>query len=195
MREAVKCALLALALTCAPAWAINKCTGADGKVVFQDLPCAGQGEVIEVKPASGAADPLAARDAQTRLMKMQRDNRVAEAINTHEPLVGMTVDELQRAMGPATKVNADNYNGVRREQVIYERPSATWYVYTRDGRVDSIQHRPGPPIGARTRGPERRCPTQHEIKDAITSAGSISLTVEEKEARWRVIREMQACGR
>lgn len=25
---------------CPPAWAINKCTGADGKVVYQDAPCA-----------------------------------------------------------------------------------------------------------------------------------------------------------
>lgn len=48
-------AALALACACAPAWAINKCTGADGKVVFQDLPCAGRGEAIEVKPASGVA--------------------------------------------------------------------------------------------------------------------------------------------
>ena len=40
----------------APAWAINKCTGADGKVVFQDAPCAdGKGGKIDVRPASGAS--------------------------------------------------------------------------------------------------------------------------------------------
>ena len=46
----------------APAWAINKCTGADGKVVFQDTPCAGKGEQLTVRPASGAApvSPVAA---------------------------------------------------------------------------------------------------------------------------------------
>lgn len=47
---------LAGALTCAQAWAINKCTGADGKVVFQDAPCAGRGEVLNVRPASGHAN-------------------------------------------------------------------------------------------------------------------------------------------
>jgi len=181
-------------LTFPPAWAINKCTGADGKVVFQDLPCAGRGEKIEVRPASGYADEQNAQDAKAVVQKLQADNQMAEAIRTHEPLVGMTRAQLREAMGMPTKVNANNYGGVQDEQVIYERPNETWYVYTRAGVVTSIQHRPGPSTGARTRGPERRCPTQHEIKDAITSASSIALSVEEKEARWRVIREMQVCG-
>lgn len=50
------CAALGLALV-APVWAINKCTGADGKVVFQDAPCV-QGaktEELTVRPASGRA--------------------------------------------------------------------------------------------------------------------------------------------
>lgn len=45
--------LTAAVLSVAPAWAINKCKAPDGKVVFQDAPCAGQGEKIEVRPASG----------------------------------------------------------------------------------------------------------------------------------------------
>lgn len=32
-------ALLAIALAVSPAWAVNKCTGPDGAVVFQDAPC------------------------------------------------------------------------------------------------------------------------------------------------------------
>lgn len=47
--------LTAMLLSAAPAWAINKCTGPDGKTVFQDAPCAGKGGKIEVKPASGNA--------------------------------------------------------------------------------------------------------------------------------------------
>ena len=34
------CAMLAAG----HAWGINKCTGPDGKAVFQDRPCAGAGE-------------------------------------------------------------------------------------------------------------------------------------------------------
>jgi len=44
----------------APAWAINKCTGADGKVAFQDAPCVGgQSEKIDVRPAMEGATPIA----------------------------------------------------------------------------------------------------------------------------------------
>ena len=48
---------IVMGLSCLPAAAINKCPGADGKVVFQDMPCAAGGTVIEVKPASGYAAP------------------------------------------------------------------------------------------------------------------------------------------
>ena len=45
----------ALVLAVVPVWAVNKCKGPDGKVSFQDAPCPGQGEKIEVRPASGYA--------------------------------------------------------------------------------------------------------------------------------------------
>lgn len=55
----IRYAVCALALGfLAPAWAVNKCTGADGKVSFQDAPCAGQGEKIEVRPAMVGATPI-----------------------------------------------------------------------------------------------------------------------------------------
>ena len=47
--------LLCTLLLAAPAWAVNKCTGPDGKVSFQDAPCAGKGEQLDVRPASGSA--------------------------------------------------------------------------------------------------------------------------------------------
>lgn len=50
--------LLAL-LGTVPAWAVNKCTGPDGRVSFQDAPCTGQGGAIDVKPASGFSAPSA----------------------------------------------------------------------------------------------------------------------------------------
>lgn len=58
-------ACLALA---APAWAINKCTGPDGKVSFQDAPCTGggKGEKVEVRLSSsgiGTAAPAASAAA------------------------------------------------------------------------------------------------------------------------------------
>ena len=56
----IKAAILTAAiLAAAPAWAINKCTGPDGKTVFQDAPCPGKGEQIIVRPASGSAPKAA----------------------------------------------------------------------------------------------------------------------------------------
>ena len=51
------CLALALGLA-APAWAIHKCTGTDGKLSFQDAPCAGEGEKIEVRPATQGVLPV-----------------------------------------------------------------------------------------------------------------------------------------
>lgn len=54
----IRYAVCALALGClAPAWAVNKCTGADGRVSFQDAPCTGQGEKIDVRPAIEGVSP------------------------------------------------------------------------------------------------------------------------------------------
>ena len=179
----------------APAWAVNKCTGADGKLTFQDAPCADKGEKIEVRPASGHASLKAQGEAQARVERMKLDTTMAEAIRLQKPLVGMTMAQLQEAMGLPTKVNASNYNGTLSDQVIYERPHETWYVYTRNGVVDSIQHRPGVPIGAAPVRAAVQCPAQHEIKNAITSASSITLSEGERIERWRAIRAMQGCGK
>ncbi len=66
------------------AHAVNKCSGADGKVVFQDAPCAGKGQQIEVKPASGAGVPGLASTAP----------KTASA-----PAVGAASTEAQRLEG------------------------------------------------------------------------------------------------
>jgi hypothetical protein len=56
----IRCAACALVLGfLAPVWAVNKCTGPDGKVSFQDGPClVGQGEKMDVKPAMQGATPV-----------------------------------------------------------------------------------------------------------------------------------------
>lgn len=52
----------AMALGClGPAWAVNKCTGADGRVVYQDAPCAGRGEVLDVSSGPNVSSPVAPR--------------------------------------------------------------------------------------------------------------------------------------
>jgi hypothetical protein len=62
----IRFACWALALGCmAPAWAINKCTDAHGRVSFQDAPCVGRGEKIEVRPSIQGATPAPAPGSVT----------------------------------------------------------------------------------------------------------------------------------
>lgn len=67
-----------LAALCTPAWSINKCTGADGRIVFQDAACGGKGEKMNVRPASGdSSTPQntavpAANDAEKPKTEAQR---------------------------------------------------------------------------------------------------------------------------
>ena len=49
----------ALLLSSMGAWAVNKCTGPDGKVSFQDAACPGTGQALQIKPASGSGKPAA----------------------------------------------------------------------------------------------------------------------------------------
>ena len=72
------CALALLAFYL-PAMAINKCTGADGKVSFQDAPCVGTGELLTVKPASGRAPTASASAGAASEAKRQTDVQRAEA--------------------------------------------------------------------------------------------------------------------
>jgi hypothetical protein len=60
----VKLSTIAAALLiglCAPAWAVNKCTGSAGKVSYQDAPCTDKGEKIELQPNSGLVLPKGAQ--------------------------------------------------------------------------------------------------------------------------------------
>lgn len=186
-------------MACAPVQAqIYKCPGPGGRTVIQQLPCVG-GQKMDVRPASGhapaapaGATGAAVSDGQARLEKLKRDNEMAAAIRRREPLVGMTRKQLDEAMGLPTKVNANNYQGVQQEQNIYERPDATWYVYTRNGVVESIQHRPGAPIGQEWRPP---CPSAREVRDAEVSASSLTAGKMEHD-RLRALRDaLRDCQR
>lgn len=101
-------ALLAL---CAPVMAITKCTGADGKVSFQDAPCAGKSEAVNIRPASGpgrAAEPAAAAASgakrQTESQRLDasvaasvKERRLADVQNIYYPQAIGSIDQHRRA--------------------------------------------------------------------------------------------------
>jgi hypothetical protein len=104
----------------------------------------------------------------------------------------MTRAELDQAMGAPTRVNANNYEGVQKDQIIYERPRATWMVYTESGKVSSIQHRPS--INSVSNAPPVNCLSNFEIRNMRVSANSSSLSEGERVERQKQITEAMRCG-
>ena len=49
--------LAAMLIAATPAWAINKCTQADGRVTYQDAPClSGKSEELKITDSAGMQD-------------------------------------------------------------------------------------------------------------------------------------------
>lgn len=192
--------LMVCFLFSASSFAVNKCAAPGGGFVFQDMPCTGKGEAVSVRPGSGHADAKT-DEAVVKSKKFVADvnwrSKVQEAISLGVPLVGMTRVELNQAMGAPTKVNADNYSGVLRDQIIYRQSSQTWYVYTEGGVVTSIQHSPenNKAEAVDSLGRKLVCPSPYEIRDMETSASSIRLSEAERVERLKQIGEARKCGR
>lgn len=118
-------AVVLLTLVAAPVWAVNKCTGTDGAVVFQDAPCAGRGEVLKVSPASGGSST---------------SPQFANALAQGKIMVGMTAEQVRRAWGAPSKINATLTGAGKSEQWVYEGASFRHqYVYLDNGIVRSVQ--------------------------------------------------------
>lgn len=186
--------LMAALMVCAPSWAVNKCTGPDGKVSFQDAPCAGKGEALTVRPSGGDAPvpgSAAASKAEADVAAIHRRADIRAAIERREPMVGMTTAELDEAMGQPSRVNLANYNGKQHNQLIYERGARTYYVYTDGGYVRSIQDTES--VGG-SRKAAVRCLSATEIRNMETSASSITLGAAERSERLRQIGEAKRCG-
>lgn len=85
-----------------PAWAVNKCTGADGKVSFQDMPCSGRGEALDVRPATGSAQQpqpsssQADRPSAPPKTEAQRINEQVEQSRNARRLQELELVELPR---------------------------------------------------------------------------------------------------
>lgn len=69
----------------APAWAINKCTGADGKTVFQDMPCevkspASRDDFAELRRAANTPEAKAAVAEQKETMRRMNEAAAQSAV-------------------------------------------------------------------------------------------------------------------
>ena len=141
MRASVFVMAVGMATVGAPVWAQYKCTSPSGQVSFQQQPCAGQQrqQALDLKtlPPPSAGTP--APDFAKQNAELDKRLAIRAAIEERRPVVGMTVSELQLAMGAANNVNRSQAGDVVSDQHVYQRGARTVYVYTRNGVVTSIQ--------------------------------------------------------
>lgn len=118
-------AAVVLALASLPALAQFKCTGADGRVSFQQQPCepAAAAQRLELPPPA-PEDPR---------------QEVRDALARGRFVVGMNRSELDRVMGPPASVTRSWIAGKAQEQLVYRYPGRTVFMYMTDGVLTSFQ--------------------------------------------------------
>ena len=126
MKTTIVCCVLA-ALAC-PAWAINKCTGTDGKVTFSDTPCPESAKtketVQQVRPSNFA---LSSRDSGSAQHRVEPDTKL-EAIKQAEPLMDYyrRWADLEKLLGATARIALAQPMGelqkLQREVEVYEAP-------------------------------------------------------------------------
>jgi hypothetical protein len=156
-------------LTAAPAWAANKCTSPDGKVLFQDAPCPGTGitvaEDLERKKAQQAEKDaaLAARKKEESQAQQEARRRAEESAKQSNaglvaaqksckngvpeyPTVGMSEANFRGCtqfgvLFPPTDINTTETAAGVLKQFTYSADlnSGIRFVYTRNGVVSAIQ--------------------------------------------------------
>lgn len=92
------CIAAALLLLASQAYAVNRCIGPDGRVSFQDAPCAGKGEAVVVKPATGAAPAAAgggANDAQRINAEIDRSAAARRVVEFDAYLIPRAMGALE----------------------------------------------------------------------------------------------------
>lgn len=118
----------AIVLLHSQAWAVNKCTGPDGKVSFQDAPCDLSAKSSEKLKLPDVAPTTA------------EDSRINAAIAAQRLRIGMTAQHVRRSWGAPTKINLSVGSYGKHEQWIYARGDfVSQYVYLQNGVVTSMQ--------------------------------------------------------
>lgn len=137
---------VALALAAATsAHAVNKCTGPDGKVVYQATPCEGAAGGAKVNlSGAGQSDPQSPGSSYwlREAASLQRRDRIEQAIQRGQVIVGMTAAQAARAWGQPGRVNTTVTASGTREQWVYgSGRQGRQYIYVDDGVVTAAQTR------------------------------------------------------
>jgi Domain of unknown function (DUF4124) len=115
----------------ASAQTVYRCGGAEGVVVFQQMPCAGAGQRLEVPPINVA-------QAYRPDPELQRSYEVRRAIGRGVVIAGMTEAEVQQVLGSPRSVRRSvTPDGVTEQLGFRLRDGSRAYVYLRDGVAES----------------------------------------------------------
>lgn len=135
MRISKLIVLAILVALSSPGWSINKCTGPDGKVAFQDAACGGKGEKLDVRPAAGAA-PTTSTDASApkRITEADRLNALTDASQRDRRR-----RELQERLVPGAQ--ADLANNKQQCELTQKELEADQYRYKQNlyGKTHAAQ--------------------------------------------------------
>lgn len=147
-----------------PATAQNKCKQSDGTTVYQQAACANSTKQESLRVFAAPPEEVASSarpNFRAQINELDRKQAIRDAIAAGRPMVTMTREELQLAMGSPDKLNAAQYGSRTHDQLIYYRNGRTLFVYTENGVVSSIQNTEGTATATR----QRQCPTATQIRD------------------------------
>ena len=141
-------ALAAGLLVCAPAWAqVYKCRAADGRMVFQQAPCAGGGGKVDVRPASGhgaaAAGAAAAGVAGAAAGGQPQGQAMTEAqrieARTQASLQQRRRRELQEFVVPGARSAIESHRQACQQRLAVLRDEQYRYVQNLYGKTHAAQ--------------------------------------------------------
>jgi hypothetical protein len=135
MNITTKALAVLLCMAAGSSWAINKCTQPDGSVAFQDAPCAGKGEALNVRPASGASKASApapdGAPAQTNAQRMEGQIAASQKERRLRELEQRLVPGAENAIWAHTQA-------CKEEQARLEQAKG-YYVQNLYGKTDAAQ--------------------------------------------------------
>ena len=145
----------------APAAAqVYRCVQADGRVAFQDAPCAG-----------GTGQQMPTRSPNAVGPAADRPEHIRAGIAARRPVPGMTEPELTRALGAPLRRTSTLAGATVVEVLTFRAEHAFYGVTLTNGVVTSVSETAAPappPAGQGAPGyaaPGRSCPTPRDIRN------------------------------
>jgi hypothetical protein len=139
---------ISLAAASCAAWSIYKCPTANGGAAYQDAPCP-DGQAIKARPnGATTSDAPPATSWKSRNEQKRIDDefdpakispaRIQVGMANHYPVVGMTLYQLDVAMGRPATIRSEFKSNNQYDVYLYRLKDKMYDVYVRNGMVESI---------------------------------------------------------